>query len=54
MDVGGGDAQVVEEDVGEHGVVMLSGVDDHMFDASLPEGRVDGGQLDELGPGAHD
>ena len=54
VDVRGGDAQVGEEDVGEHRVVVLPGVDDDVLSPCGPEGRVHGSQLDELGAGTDD
>jgi hypothetical protein len=50
VDVGRGDAQVGEEGAGHAGVVVLTGVDDHVLAARPP--RELGGdrcQLDELG-----
>ncbi len=54
MHVGGGDAEVVEEDVGEHGIVVLPGVHDHVVGARGGRRVGDGGQLHELGSCADD
>jgi hypothetical protein len=43
VDVRGRDPQVAEEDIGEHRVVVLPGVNNHMVDAGLSEGGVDRG-----------
>ena len=52
MDVGSADAQVAEEHLREHRVVVLARVHDGVADSGLPEGGVDGGQFDELRAGA--
>ena len=55
MNIRGGDAQIVEEDVRHHGVVVLAGVDNHVLDVRLGgEGLRDRAQLDELRPGPDD
>jgi hypothetical protein len=43
VDVRGRDPQVAEEDVGEHRVVVLPGVNNHMVDPGLSESGVDRG-----------
>ena len=43
VDVRGRDPQVAEEDIGEHRVIVLPGVNNHMVDAGLTESGVDRG-----------
>ena len=43
VDVRGRDTQVAEEDIGEHRVVVLPGVNNHMLDPGLTEGGIDRG-----------
>ena len=50
LDVGRRDRQVGEEDLRHPGVVVLTGVDDHVRVSGLGERRRDRRQLDELGP----
>jgi len=55
VDVGGRDAELVEEDVAEGGVVVLAGVDDAESEAAvLFDGPGDGSKLDEVRPRAGD
>ena len=43
VDVRGRDSQVAEEDIGEHRVIVLPGVNNHMLDPGLTEGGIDRG-----------
>ena len=54
VDIGRRDPQVGEEDVGEHRVVVLPGVDDDVLHPGSSHGVGDRGELDELGPGPDD
>ncbi len=51
--VGGWQVQLLEEDVGQHAIVVLAGVDQHLL-VLLTQGLAERGGLDELGPGADD
>ncbi|CAM5640139.1 hypothetical protein SMICM304S_08124 [Streptomyces microflavus] len=52
--IGGGDAESVEEHVGQIGVVVLTGVHDDVLMRGAGESRGDGRELHELGAGADD
>ncbi len=52
--VGGGDAELVEEDVGHGRIVVLAGVDEDVLVAARgPQGPANGRRLDKLGTGPH-
>jgi len=54
VDVRGRDAEIVEEDIREHRVIVLAGMDNNMLGARCPRRRCYGGEFDKLGPRADD